>query len=301
MEATQNWYRPDLRDIRFVLLEQLRLGRLLGKGKFEDWGEEEVVSVLNEAARYATEVAGPLNAVGDREGCRLENGQVYTPSGFKEAYRRLYEGGFKSLSIAPEYGGAHAPKSLALLVTELTAGANESLDMYAGLTLGAAELIEAFGTSQQKQTYCEKMFSGVWAGTMCLTEPQAGSDVGESSTAAQKQPDGSYRIRGTKIFISGGDNDITDNIVHMVLARVDGAPPGTKGLSLFIVPKLLPDAEGRPGLAVGLAPAPQPRPVGPFGGDRRVEHTRAARHGGSQHLGRIRGRPFGDSTPDARR
>ena len=237
MEATQNWYRPDLRDIRFVLLEQLRLGRLLGKGKFEDWGEEEVVSVLNEAARYATEVAGPLNAVGDREGCRLEKGQEYTPSGFKEAYRRLYEGGFKSLSIAPEYGGAHAPKSLALLVTELTAGANESLDMYAGLTLGAAELIEAFGTSQQKQTYCEKMFSGVWAGTMCLTEPQAGSDVGESSTAAQKQPDGSYRIRGTKIFISGGDNDITDNIVHMVLARVDGAPPGTKGLSLFIVPK----------------------------------------------------------------
>ncbi len=237
MDASQNWYRPDLRDIRFVLLEQLKLGQLLGRGKFEDWGEEEVVSVLNEAARYATEVAGPLNATGDRQGCRLEEGQVYTPSGFKEAYWRLYEGGFKSLSISPEYGGAHAPKSLALLVTEITAGANESLDMYAGLTLGAAELIEVFGTPEQKQKYCEKMFSGIWAGTMCLTEPQAGSDVGEASTRAEKKADGSYHIRGTKIFISGGDNDITENIVHLVLARVDGAPPGTKGLSLFIVPK----------------------------------------------------------------
>src|SRR5690606_35930165 len=139
--------------------------------------------------------------------------------------------------ISPDYGGAHAPKALALLVTEITAGANESLDMYPGLTLGAAELIEAFGTAEQKQTYCEKMFSGAWAGTMCLTEPHAGSDVGESSTTAVKNEDSSYRIRGTKIFISGGDQDITENIIHMVLARVQGAPPGTKGLSLFVVPK----------------------------------------------------------------
>lgn len=237
MESAQNWYRPDLRDVRFVLFEQFRLGELLGQGRFADWGEEEVNSVLNEAVRYATTVAGPLNAVGDRQGCRLEAGKVFTPDGFKEGYERLYAAGLKSLSVAPEYGGAHAPKSLALLVTEITAGANEALDMYGGLTLGAAELIEAFGTEEQKITYCEKMFSGVWAGTMCLTEPQAGSDVGESTTSAVRLPDGTYSLRGTKIFISGGDHQMTDNIVHMVLARVEGAPSGTKGLSLFIVPK----------------------------------------------------------------
>lgn len=237
MDAAQNWYRPDLRDIRFVLFEQFRLGELLGQGRFSNWGEEEVNSVLNEAVRYATTIAGPLNAVGDRQGCRLEGGKVFTPDGFKQGYERLYAAGLKSLSVSPEYGGAHAPKSLAFLVTEITAGANEALDMYGGLTLGAAEVIEAFGTEEQKQTYCEKMFSGVWAGTMCLTEPQAGSDVGESSTSATRLRDGRYRVRGTKIFISGGDHQMTDNIVHMVLARIDGAAPGTKGLSLFIVPK----------------------------------------------------------------
>lgn len=237
MESTQNWYRPDLRDIRFVLFEQFRLGELLGKGKFADWGQEEVNSVLGEAVRYATEVAGPLNAVGDRHGCRLENGRVHAPPGFAAGYRRIYEAGLKSISVTPEFGGAAGPKALALLVTEITAGANEALDMYAGLTLGAAEVIEAFGTPEQKERYCEKMFSGVWAGTMCLTEPQAGSDVGEAATVAVRQPDGTYSIRGTKIFISGGDHDLTENIVHMVLARVEGAPAGTKGLSLFIVPK----------------------------------------------------------------
>ncbi len=237
MDNAQNWYRPDLRDIRFVLFEQFRLGELLGTGHLADWGEEEVNSVLNEAARYATEVAGPLNAVGDRHGCRLEGGQVYAPPGFAAGYRRIYEAGLKSISVTPEFGGAAGPKALAMLVTEITAGANEALDMYAGLTLGAAEVIEAFGTPEQKEHYCEKMFSGAWAGTMCLTEPQAGSDVGEATTVAVKQADGTYSIRGTKIFISGGDHEITDNIVHMVLARVQGAPPGTKGLSLFIVPK----------------------------------------------------------------
>jgi alkylation response protein AidB-like acyl-CoA dehydrogenase len=241
MESAQNWYRPDLRDIRFVLFEQFRLGDLLGQGRFSDWGEEEVNSVLTEAARYATTVAGPLNAVGDRQGCRLEGGKVFTPDGFKEGYERLYAAGLKSLSVAPEYGGAYGPKSLALLVTEITAGANEALDMYGGLTLGAAEVIEAFGNEAQKHTYCEKMFSGAWAGTMCLTEPQAGSDVGGATTSARRLADGSYGLRGTKIFISGGDHQITDNIVHMVLARIDGAPPGTKGLSLFIVPKFKAD------------------------------------------------------------
>jgi alkylation response protein AidB-like acyl-CoA dehydrogenase len=238
---SQNRYRADLRDLRFVLFEQFELGRLLGHGKFADWGEEEVDLVLREAYRFATEVAGPLAAVGDREGCTLGPSGVKTPSGFKEAYEKLYEGGFKAIFADPEYGGAGGPKALGLLVTELTSGANAALDMYAGLTLGAAEMLYEFGTDAQKAHYLAKMFGGQWAGTMCLTEPAAGSDVGECTTRAVLRPDGGYEITGTKIFISGGDQDITDNIVHMVLARIDGAEKGTRGLSLFIVPKVRAD------------------------------------------------------------
>lgn len=241
MTQASNRYRVDLRDIRFVLLEQFRLGELLGHGKFQDWGEEEVLAVLREAERFAVEVAGPLASVGDREGCRIENGQVITPSGFKEAYQKLYEGGFKSIVIDPEYGGAGGPKALSVIVNELTSGPNAALDMYGGLTVGAADMLYEFGTAEQKATYCAKLFSGEWAGTMCLTEPQAGSDVGECQAVAIPNPDGSYRISGTKIFISGGDQDITPNIVHMVLARIQGAEKGTRGLSLFIVPKLRSD------------------------------------------------------------
>jgi alkylation response protein AidB-like acyl-CoA dehydrogenase len=234
---TLNRYRADLRDLRFVLFEQFELGRLLGRGKFGDWGEEEVDHVLREAYRFATEVAGPLAASGDREGCTLGPDGVRVPSGFKEAYEKLYEGGFKSIFADPEYGGAGGPKALGLLVTELTSGANSALDMYAGLTLGAAEMLYECGTDAQRAHYLEKMFSGKWAGTMCLTEPAAGSDVGECTTRARLLEDGSYAISGTKIFISGGDHDITENIVHMVLARLDGAEKGTRGLSLFVVPK----------------------------------------------------------------
>lgn len=237
MAQDTNRYRVDLRDIRFVLLEQFELGELLGRGKFADWGVEEVEAILREAYRFALEVAGPLNAVGDRQGCRLDNGGVKTPDGFKEAYAQLYDGGFKSIVPEPAYGGASGPKCLSVVVNELTSGANAALDMYGGLTVGAADIVHEFGTDEQKQRYLEKMFSGQWAGTMCLTESQAGSDVGESTTSATPRPDGTYSIVGTKIFISGGDQDITENIVHMVLARIDGAPKGTKGLSLFIVPK----------------------------------------------------------------
>lgn len=241
MSQRINRYQADLRELRFVLLEQFELGQVLGQKPYEDWGEEEVRSVLAEAYRYATQVAGPLNAVGDREGCRLEDGQVRVPSGFKDAFRQLYEGGFKSLGIPTEYGGASAPKALSVLVNELTSGANPALDIYAALTLGAADVIEAFGTEEQRHRYCPLMFEGTWAGTMCLTEPHAGSDVGETAAAATKNEDSSYSIRGTKVFISGGDQDMTDNIVHLVLARTPGSPPGTRGLSLFVVPKRRPD------------------------------------------------------------
>jgi hypothetical protein len=241
MSTGQNRYRVDLRELRFVLLEQFRLGELLGSGVFADWGEEEIVMMLSAGQRYAYDVAGPLFAIGDREGCRLEQGKVVTPEGFQQGYRALCEAGFKALTAPPEFGGAGAPKTLALLMTELSSGPNPALDMYGGLTQGAAELLLEHGTEDQKQRYCEKMYSGQYTGTMCLTEPHAGSDVGSSTAKASKNADGSYGIKGTKIFISGGDHDLTENVVHMVLARIEGAPSGTKGLSLFLVPKLRED------------------------------------------------------------
>ena len=243
MSQPINRYRADLREYEFVLFEQFGLGELLGREPFSDWGPEEVKLVLREAYRFATEVTGPLNAVGDH-GCKFENGAVRTPPGFREAWRKLYETGFKSLMLPPEWGGQSAPRAVSAVVSEMLSGSNSAFDMYSALTLGAAEVIETFGTEEQKHKFCTPMFNGQWAGTMCLTESHAGSDVGLSTTSARKNADGSYSVKGTKIFISGGDQDITENVIHLVLARIEGAPPGTKGLSLFIVPKLRVDAEG---------------------------------------------------------
>jgi hypothetical protein len=239
-----NRYKADLREIDFLLFEQFDVGATLGKPPFEAWGPDEVRSTLTGCYRWVREVIGPLNAVGDRQGCRLENGAVKTADGFKEAWKSLYESGWKSIGVSPDLDGAGAPRTVQLMVEELLSGANVAFGMYALLTYSAAELIEAFGTPGQKALYCERMYRGEWAGTMCLTEPQAGSDVGMARTRAERNPDGTYRISGTKIFISGGDQDLTENIVHLVLARVDGASAGTKGLTLFIVPKLRVDAGG---------------------------------------------------------
>jgi alkylation response protein AidB-like acyl-CoA dehydrogenase len=233
-----NRYKADLREIQFVLFEQLKLQDLLGKPPFENWGLDDVKMVLPEVYRFATEVSGPLNQIGDQEGCKLIDGNVKTPSGFREAWKRLYEAGWATLSAEAEYGGQGAPSTLGSVATELISGSNTSFQMYGGLTLGAAELIASFGTEEQKHLFVERMLSGQFAGTMCLTEPHAGSDVGDCSTSAVKNADGTYNIKGVKIFISGGDHDLCENIVHMVLARVQGAPKGTKGLSLFIVPKV---------------------------------------------------------------
>ena len=247
MSLPQNRYKADLREIQFVLFEQFGLGDLLGREPYQDWGEDEVRLTLSEVYRFATEVTGPLNSVGDSEGCRIEGGQVITPTGFKDAWKKTYESGFKSLIVPAEYGGQGAPRVLSAITIELTSGSNTAFDMYPGLTIGAADLIEAFGTPEQRERYCHKMFSGEWAGTMCLTEPQAGSDVGAASTFAKKNADGSYDITGSKLFISGGDHDLTENIIHMVLARTEGAPKGTKGLSLFIVSKRRIGADGTSG------------------------------------------------------
>jgi alkylation response protein AidB-like acyl-CoA dehydrogenase len=243
---TINRYKADLREFNFLLFEQFKLDELLGKAPFDGWGEEEVRTSLGECYRFAREVLGPLNVVGDIEGCKLQNGAVITPTGFKDAWKKLFEAGWKAIALPADLGGAGAPRSVQVLVEELLSGANAAFNMYPGLAHGAGEVIEHFGTPEQYKAYCPNMFTGVWGGTMCLTEPHAGTDVGSAKTSASRNPDGSYSIRGTKIFISGGDHDLAENVIHLVLARVEGAPAGTKGLTLFIVPKLRVGPDGKP-------------------------------------------------------
>ena len=217
------------------------------KRPYENWGEDEVRSSIAECYKWVQNVSGPLNAIGDAEGCRIENGRVKTPTGFKDAWKKLYEAGWPSIGAPDEFGGAGAPRTVMVLLEELRSGANVAFNMYPGLAFGVCEVIEAFGTPEQKKLYLQKMFSGEWGGTMCLTEPHAGSDVGSARTRAVRNADGSYAIHGTKIFISGGDHDMAENIIHLVLARVEGAAPGTKGLTLFIVPRVRHDAVGKLG------------------------------------------------------
>jgi alkylation response protein AidB-like acyl-CoA dehydrogenase len=237
LAAALNWYRSDVRELMFLLLEQFRLAELLGQPPYDAWSEDEVKSVLQETYRFAQQVLGPLNASADRNGCRVEDGRVVTPAGFREAWKQLYENGFKSVGVSREHGGQGGPAMLTVLVEEMLSGANPAFAMYSGLAFGAAELILECATAEQVKRYADKMFNGTWGGTMCLTEPHAGTDVGAAKSTAQKLPDGSYKLKGTKVFISGGDHDLAENIIHLVLARVEGAPAGTKGLSLFIVPR----------------------------------------------------------------
>jgi alkylation response protein AidB-like acyl-CoA dehydrogenase len=244
MAQAVNRYKADLREIEFVLFEQLKLQDLLGKPPFEQWGLDEVKMVLPEVYRFATEVSGPLNQIGDQEGCKLVDGHVKTPSGFIQAWKLLSEAGWGVLSVGADHGGQGAPRTLGSLVNELISGSNTSFQMYSGLTIGAAELIMSFGTDEQRHLFVANMLEGRSGGTMCLTEPHAGSDVGDCTTSAVKNEDGTFSIKGTKIFISGGDHDLAPNIVHMVLARMQGAPKGTKGLSLFIVPKVWVNPDG---------------------------------------------------------
>ena len=241
--ANQNYYKANLRDLSFLLFEQFKLDQLLGKAPYANWGKDEVVAVLEEAYGWVQKHMGPLNSSGDAEGCRLENGNVKVPNGFKETWKALFAAGWRTLAIEEKHGGQAGPFTLAMMVEEFMCGSNTSFNMYPALTQGAADVILAFGTQTEIETYVPNMFNGKWAGTMCLTEPQAGSDVGSATTMAVKRPDGQYNIKGTKIFISGGDQDMTENIIHMVLARTPEAPAGTKGLSLFIVPKIRPDGK----------------------------------------------------------
>jgi alkylation response protein AidB-like acyl-CoA dehydrogenase len=243
----QNRYKADLRELRFLLFEQFTLEALLGKAPFDAWGPDECNMVLDESYKFACEVLGPLNAVGDREGCRIEDGRVKTPTGFKDAWDKLHEAGWKNVGLDPAWDGQGSPHMLQICVEEFMCGANPAFNMYPGLAHGAAEVIAHFGTKPQKDLFIRRMTNGTWGGTMCLTEPHAGTDVGASLTKAKRLGDGKYAISGTKIYISGGDHDMADNIIHLVLARVEGGPAGTKGLSLFIVPRLKINDDGTVG------------------------------------------------------
>ena len=211
---------------------------------YQEFSEELVRAVVAEGGRLATEVMAPLNEVGDAHGCQLNDGEVTTPPGFKEAFAQITEGGWLGLTGNPAFGGQGMPKSLAGLIEEMFWAANSSLFLYGSLTVGACLSIDAHGSAEQKQTYLEQLYSGQWTGAMALTESHAGTDLGMMRTKAEPQADGSYRITGTKIFITSGEHDMAENIVHLTLARIVDGPKGTKGISLFIVPKFVPNADG---------------------------------------------------------
>ena len=240
-------YHAPLRDIRFVLNEVLKVEQLTEIPDFVDATPDVIDAILEEAAKFCSQELQPLNHPGDEEGCHFDNGTVTTPKGFKEAYAKFVEGSWAGLPCDPAYGGQGLPKAINFAVEEMICSANLSFGMYPGLSNGAYNALHLHGTDEQKQAYLPKLVSGVWSGTMCLTEPQCGTDLGLIKTRAEPQGDGSYAITGTKIFISAGEHDLTENIIHLVLARLPDAPAGIRGISLFVCPKFLPDKAGNPG------------------------------------------------------
>lgn len=232
-------YLVNRRDVAFILKEQIHYETLADLPAFKDFSAEMFDMVIEQGLKFAQQEIAPLNASGDREGCKFDGKTVTTPKGYKEAYRKYAENGFIGIDVPTTYGGQGFPVTITLPLAEFITGASVSFTMYPGLTRGAAHLIEVFGSEDLKKTYVAKMYSGQWAGTMCLTEPQAGSAVGDLKTIAVPQSDGTYKIKGGKMFISSGDHDLTENIVHLVLARIQGDPEGTtKSISLFAVPKI---------------------------------------------------------------
>ena len=248
-------YTPPLRDMQFVIHEVFNVvDELKQIPKHADIDADTINAVLEEGGKFAAEVTFPLNASGDAEGCTLDNTThaVTTPKGFKEAYAQYVEGGWAALGCDPEYGGQGLHFVVNTLFYEMLNSANQAWTMYPGLTHGAYAALEAHGTPEQKSTYLPKMTSGEWTGTMCLTEPHCGTDLGLMRTKAEPQADGTYKITGNKIFISAGEHDMAENIIHLVLARLPDAPPGIKGISLFIVPKFHVNKDGSVGERNGI-------------------------------------------------
>ncbi|MCB1368207.1 MAG: acyl-CoA dehydrogenase C-terminal domain-containing protein [Rhodobacteraceae bacterium] len=245
-------YTAPTKDMAFLLHEMLKVSTQNVPG-YADLEPDFTAAVLEEAGKITSEVLAPLNVVGDREGCRLENGVVYTPTGFKQAFQQVCEAEWPGLATDPEYGGQGLPYVIGNAVGEMFASANQAFTMYQGLTNGAYASIHAHGTDEQKSRYLPKMTNCEWTGTMNLTEPHCGTDLGMMRTKAEPQKDGSYKITGQKIFISAGDHDMADNIIHLVLAKIPGGPEGIKGVSLFIVPKFMVNDDGSLGARNGVS------------------------------------------------
>jgi len=246
-------YKAPLRDIRFVLHELLQVAQLAELPGYGEATPDTIDAVLEEAAKLCEAVLAPLNRTGDEEGCHYENGTVRAPAGFKEAYRAFVEGGWSGLACDPAYGGQGLPKVLNTAFEEMICSANLSFGTYPGLSHGAYNALDLHGTDELKATYLAKLVDGTWSGTMCLTEPQCGTDLGLIRSKAEPGADGAWQITGTKIFISAGEHDLTENILHLVLARLPDAPVGIRGISLFLVPKFLVKENGELGPRNGVA------------------------------------------------
>ncbi len=238
-------YKAPLRDIHFLLNDVLKIDAYSNLPGFADAPQDVVEAILDGGSKFATEVLQPLNAVGDRQGCkRNPDASVKTPDGFPAAYKQMVEGGWMSISADPAYGGQGLPRIVSMAFNEMCSSANMAFAMYPGLTHGAYEAIHAGGSDEQKRTFLPKLCTGEWSGTMNLTEPQCGTDLGLIKTKAVLQSDGAYKITGQKIWISGGEQDLAPNIIQLVLARIEGGPEGVKGISLFIVPKFIVNPDG---------------------------------------------------------
>ncbi|WP_417274228.1 acyl-CoA dehydrogenase C-terminal domain-containing protein [Celeribacter halophilus] len=245
-------YTAPTKDIQYVLHEVLNISGSDIPG-YSDLEPEFTEAILEAAGQLASDVIAPLNTIGDQEGCTFENGVITTPTGFKEAFEQVKEGGWPGLDLPEEYGGQGLPYLMSTAVGELFSAANQAFTMYQGLTHGAASAILVHGTEEQKATYLPKMTSCEWTGTMNLTEPHCGTDLGLMRTKAEPQDDGSYKITGQKIFISAGDHDMSENVIHLVLAKIPGGPEGIKGVSLFIVPKFNVNEDGSVGSSNGVS------------------------------------------------
>ncbi|MBW2429008.1 MAG: acyl-CoA dehydrogenase, partial [Deltaproteobacteria bacterium] len=234
----------DRRDIDFVLYEQMKADELTKIDRYQDFNKKTFDMIITEARNFGVKELLPTCAEGDRQGLIFENGQVKVPQSFHRAYNLLLEGEWTSLMEDPQWGGQGLPVNISQAAGEYLFGGNWAVTNYAGMGHGTAKMIEIFGTRQQKDQFLEKLYTAKWGGTMLLTEPEAGSDVGALTTSAVKNPDGTYAISGNKIFITNGEHDLAENIIHPVLARIEGDPPGTKGISIFLVPKIWVNADG---------------------------------------------------------
>ncbi|MCB9982811.1 MAG: acyl-CoA dehydrogenase C-terminal domain-containing protein [Rhodospirillales bacterium] len=245
-------YTPPIDNIKFILHDVLGASQLAELPGYEEVSEDLIDQILEEGGKICEEVLFPINLSGDQQGCTYDNGVVRTPEGFKEAYDMFAQGGWCGLSSDPEYGGMGMPVLLNTVMQEMICSSNMSFGMYPGLSQGAYEALHQFGTDKQKALYLPRLIEGVWSGTMCLTEPHCGTDLGLIKTKAEPDGNGAYKITGTKIFISAGEHDLTDNIVHLVLAKLPDAPEGVKGISLFVVPKFMPKEDGSVGTRNGV-------------------------------------------------